>query len=348
MRYIRQLKSKLNNNKDRNITKILSHLKNLNFWIFLKQARDILKSLHQIQYFSEAKNYSLSRVLHNWNKIRADLYFKAKKYSHIKCLKDIADDVWELQLLQQSTSLHVIVALLLSQNHDIKVVDLMISLTFSSIMLIFFDRYSFCRSDATSVMKQWLAFWTQTDEFRSQVECWRWIDYSKLFWLCCESFVSQLAKLCLRVNKISGNFVLVERDWSIMNLIKSKTRNQLSNVSVDKLMYIYINERTLNRSRELKKRLRYTRLTVEPSFHTYFLTRPSTRYQCRDSARILDTNLVTRLGIDLEPSQDSGSRLDPPSNRKFRVQWEEILITTRRSFPSRTSTFRIHGDTGYY
>ncbi len=43
-----------------------------------------------------------------------------------------------------------------------------------------------------------------------------------------------------------------------MNLIKSKTRNQLSNVNVDKLMYIYINERTLNRFRELKKRLRYT------------------------------------------------------------------------------------------
>ncbi len=31
MRYIKQLKSKLDNNKDRNITKILSHLKNLNF-----------------------------------------------------------------------------------------------------------------------------------------------------------------------------------------------------------------------------------------------------------------------------------------------------------------------------
>jgi len=224
----------------------------------LKQACDILKSLHQIQYLSEAENYSLSWVLHNWNKIRADLYFKAKKYSHIECLKDIADDVWELQLLQQSTSLHVIIALLLSQSHDIKVVDLMISSTFSSIMLIFFNRYSFYRSDATSVMKQWLAFWTQTDKFRSQVECWRWVDYSKLFWLCCKSFVPQLAKLCLRVNKISGNFVLAERDWSIMNLIKSKTRNQLSNINVDKLMYIYINEWTLNRPRELKKRLHYT------------------------------------------------------------------------------------------
>ncbi len=59
------------------------------------------------------------------------------------------------------------------------------------------------------------------------------------------------------------------------------------------------------------------RLTVGPSFHTYFLTRPSTQYQCRDSARILDTNLMTRLDIDLEPSQNSSSRLDSSSNRKW-------------------------------
>jgi len=43
-----------------------------------------------------------------------------------------------------------------------------------------------------------------------------------------------------------------------MNLIKTKTRNFLSNVNVDKLMYIYMNERTLNRSKNLKKKLRYT------------------------------------------------------------------------------------------
>ncbi len=43
-----------------------------------------------------------------------------------------------------------------------------------------------------------------------------------------------------------------------MNLIKTKTRNSLSNVNVDKLMYIYMNERTLNRPKDLKKKLRYT------------------------------------------------------------------------------------------
>jgi len=47
-------------------------------------------------------------------------------------------------------------------------------------------------------------------------------------------------------------------DATSLNLIKTKTRNQLSNINVDKLMYIYINERTLNRSRDLKKKLRYT------------------------------------------------------------------------------------------
>lgn len=43
-----------------------------------------------------------------------------------------------------------------------------------------------------------------------------------------------------------------------MNLIKTKFKNQLSNVNVNKLTYIYINERTLNRPRDLKKKLRYT------------------------------------------------------------------------------------------
>jgi len=52
--------------------------------------------------------------------------------------------------------------------------------------------------------------------------------------------------------------MLIEQDSLIMNFIKSKTRNQLSNINVNKLMYIYINEWMLNQSCELKKRLRYT------------------------------------------------------------------------------------------
>ncbi len=122
----------------------------------------------------------------------------------------------------------------------------------------FFVRYTNSFHDVESTMKQWLAFKSQMNDFQFNAECWRWTEDSKLFWLCIESFALQLSKLSLRVNRISDNSVLAKRDWFIMNLIKTKTRNQLSNINVDKLMYIYINERTLNRSRNLKKKLRYT------------------------------------------------------------------------------------------
>jgi len=90
------------------------------------------------------------------------------------------------------------------------------------------------------------------------------------------------------------------------------------------------------------------RLIIKSSFHIYFLTCSSTRYQYRDSTQILNINLVTRLDIDLESNQNSNFQLNSSSNRKFRVQWKEILITTSRSFSSRVSIFRIHENTDYY
>ena len=38
-----------------------------------------------------------------------------------------------------------------------------------------------------------------------------------------------------------------KRAWSILNLVHNKLRNRLSNDRVDKLQYIYINERVLRR-----------------------------------------------------------------------------------------------------
>ncbi len=257
IRYVRQFKSRIDVNKNKNTIKIISHLKNLDFWTSLEQARDILEFIHQIQYLSEAEDYSLFRVLQNWNKIRVHLYFKVKQYLVIECLTHIANHVWKNRMLSQSTSLHVVTALLLPRNHDIKIVDLTVSLTFNSIMMNFFEKYVNDHNDVKSTMKQWLAFKDQIDEFDSTADCWRWTEDSKLFWPCVESFASQLFKLALRVNRIFGNSVLIERNWSIMNLIKTKTRNSFSNFNVDKLMYIYMNEQTLNRPKDLKKKLRY-------------------------------------------------------------------------------------------
>ena len=65
---------------------------------------------------------------------------------------------------------------------------------------------------------------------------------------------------------------------------------------------------------------REIRLIIESSFHIYFQTRSSTRYQCRDSTQLLDINLMIQLNINLKSSQNLSFRLDSSSNRKFRVQ----------------------------
>ncbi len=64
------------------------------------------------------------------------------------------------------------------------------------------------------------------------------------------------------------------------------------------------------------------RLIVEPNFHTYFLTRSSTWYQCRDSARILDINLVTRPSINLESNQNLLTRFNSSSNQIWQTSRE--------------------------
>ncbi len=190
IRYIRKFKSRIDVNKNKNTIKIVSHFKNLNFWTFLKQAHNVLEFIHQIQYLLEAEDYLLFRVLQNWNKIWAYLYFKVKQYLIIKCLTHIANHVWKNQMLSQFTSLHVVTALLLSWNHDIKIIDLTISLTFNFIMMNFFEKYINDHNNVESTMKQWLAFKNQIDEFDFIADCWRWTEDSKLFWLCIESFAS--------------------------------------------------------------------------------------------------------------------------------------------------------------
>ena len=63
--------------------------------------------------------------------------------------------------------------------------------------------------------------------------------------------------------KLPGNSVLAERSWSVMNLIMNKTR--MSSISVDKLMFIYMNERTLNRPGDIKKKLKFAGIDIDES-----------------------------------------------------------------------------------
>ena len=51
-----------------------------------------------------------------------------------------------------------------------------------------------------------------------------------------------------------------------MNLIMIKIRNSLKSVNVDKLTYIYMNNRTLNRPQNIKKKLTFVDIELNENY----------------------------------------------------------------------------------
>lgn len=237
--------------------KLSAFINDYTFWHRLKIVKEILDPIHKIQYMSEAENYLLYRVACNWNWIRSHLYSKVKEYEDIG-LKQIADEVWEDRYLNQFTELHVVSALLNPVNHNIRLVGVSGEQAFGPIMYRFFDRFLSNEEDAALAMKSWLSFRNQEEEFHSSLECWAYANKPDLFWTYCRGFAEKLSTLAKRVIKIPAKSVLAERSWSIMNLILNKARNSIGASNVDMLMYIYMNERTLNRPIDAKERLQYT------------------------------------------------------------------------------------------
>jgi len=82
----------------------------------------------------------------------------------------------------------------------------------------------------------------------------------------------------------------IETDWYDELSLNSLTSKWLQNNVVN----LFCSQQKLSTSR----------LIAGPGFHTYFLTRPSTRYQCHDPARILD-----RISISWPGSVSTSSRV---------------------------------------
>ena len=79
------------------------------------------------------------------------------------------------------------------------------------------------------------------------------------FWNIIIVYCSAFSVLVNRFMQISNNSVSKKRVWSIQNLIFSKTRNGLKHINLNRLLFIYINERILNRSiGSSHKKLSYT------------------------------------------------------------------------------------------
>ncbi len=168
----------------------------------------------------------------------------------------IIDVMWKDRYFNQMTKFHVMTTLLLSHNHAAKMIEIFTKQVFSFIMHRFFDQFLISQN-AKSAMKAWLLFRDQETKFHHTCECWSYQSDSKLFWNFCKSFSSELSCLARRVMMLSINSMFAERNWFIMNLIMNKTRNSLHSINVNKLMFIYMNKRTLDRFKNTKSKLQF-------------------------------------------------------------------------------------------
>ncbi len=154
--------------------------------------------------------------------------------------------MWKNRYLTQITKLHVITAFLKSQNHNIKMIEIFTKQAFSFIMYKFFNQY-LSAENAKSIMKKWLRFRDQKKKFHQDCECWSYQTNSKLFWNFCRIFSLILSCLTRRVMMLSINSVLIERNWSIMNLIMTKFDIRcIRSTSTNWCSFTWMNERWID------------------------------------------------------------------------------------------------------
>ena len=246
--------------KKKKDTYILSILRDPTFWQDVTTARRILTPIHKIQYLSEADNYPLHRVLDNWMLIKQSLLRSANEYGTEQCqLPFIINTLWDQRFLTQITELHIVATLLDPRKFAVKSVGQTPESAFGEFMTRFFQRYA-PPDDLATCMRDFWAFRNQTYAFfPHEASVWAYIDDPIVFWETAARFTPILGELAGRLMQVPGNSVPGERAWSIQNLILTKTRNGIKSINLDRLLFIYINERVLHRpSGSNKKKLPYT------------------------------------------------------------------------------------------
>lgn len=79
-------------------------------------------------------------------------------------------------------------------------------------------------------------------------EVWKHVEQPIMFWGLMSSFVPELGSLAVKVFKTPSNSVPSERSFSTHKLFHHKRRNKLSADTVNKKVYIHVNQRVLARN----------------------------------------------------------------------------------------------------
>jgi len=222
---------------------IIDHI----FWANLSSLEQILSPIHEAQKMSESDGATLSKVIPRWMKLEAEL-----RQLSVVCPLLIggitqAGGVFRERSLKQITDVHYAAWLL----DPISLLKPPGQLQIEKAINFLLARAS--QENKKTVHISILEFRTQASVFGPSYPASMHYDNPIAYW---KSYLynethTELARLAVRIFEAVANSVASERAFSAMNLIHSKLRNRLGAEKAHKLIYIYMNQRVLDRNNSI-------------------------------------------------------------------------------------------------
>ncbi|KAF7173370.1 hypothetical protein CNMCM6106_007473 [Aspergillus hiratsukae] len=224
---------------------ILEPINEYAFWAGVEELLDILKPIHEAQIASESSNAHLGYVVSRWAMIKGTLKEHNASYDLLS--------VFKARRATQLLPIHLVAFHL-----DPKNVHLAFNVGDQSAIFSFIKKHT--SEDHIRIQRDFLNFRRMREGFESR-ELWERevVNDPHTFWQFASEYSPELADLALRIFDTPANSVPSERAFSTMNLTHTRHRNRLKVEKVDKICYIHINRRILDRNKiaveKVKKRI---------------------------------------------------------------------------------------------
>ena len=215
----------------------------------LELMNEILSPIHEAIKMSESDSCVLRHVISHWINILTAI----QEHNNNQDSADIAlmeERCFKPRYSLQVAPIHVIAWLLdptnagSSDNRGVPAVPYIFESQWREMLHNEFTRQGIHH---VAAMQQFNEYWRQEGRFTTTSPVWQYRTDTEQFWLFMQSQCPELAPLALRLARTPANSVPSERSFSILNIIHTKGRNKLQPDHVDKLQFVYINERVLAR-----------------------------------------------------------------------------------------------------
>lgn len=208
------------------------------FWLRLSELNELIHFIHEQQKMSESEKTHLGHVHCRWLAVR----------NHITRLIPLQPTVSQLlPILEtrrktQFTPLHTTAYYLDPKNVNAPSMFAENPIEEFSEMLRFIGKYA-----GETGKIQFAEFRIKHGVFARFDEAWKHVDRSIMFWGLMSSFVPELGSLAVKIFKTPPNSVPSERSFSTHKLFHDKRRNKLCADKFNKMVYIHVNQRVLDR-----------------------------------------------------------------------------------------------------